>query len=491
MAKNPFYKRTKRGALQGVERELIAEIEAMCENKGIDVRTLDVASNVEELRDLRDAVELRGAEKSASDTNTNNNSDKPTSTTDKAADTNAEAANKEESFEAPEETKPNAEPTPEPSEFEKTGKSFDMADFVPQDNSNPFATEFIKEGREYATGEVNIGQPEAVESPAPDPKPERTPSVESVSEATPVEAVEPVNDSVASPWDVSTDNEVEVNNRESQVDQDLNSDDPEKVKLAETTKKKATKHIAKQAANLYAIVVEKAGKWTGQISEKTLTKLENEGKLDREFVIDDQTGETVDRFVDNHNDNLTAAVKLDEDVKDDFQEALELVMEKHQWEVTPEVNLAIVAISGFATTIQQARQCRNESMKVLDKASKTYQMVTYELTEAHSRNDELEAQIAELQAQLSASKNGQAQPSVQPSVPATENNLTVVTPPPIRKGSFNKKEADGIIEPAAERNVDFTEEENMIETITSPILEEKPSIVKKTTKKTVKKEDKK
>jgi hypothetical protein len=130
-------------------------------------------------------------------------------------------------------------------------------------------------------------------------------------------------------------------------------------------------------------------------------------------------------------------------------------------------------------------------MKVLDKASKTYQMVTYELTEAHSRNDELEAQIAELQAQLSASKNGQAQPSVQPSVPATENNLTVVTPPPIRKGSFNKKEADGIIEPAAERNVDFTEEENMIETITSPILEEKPSIVKKTTKKTVKKEDKK
>jgi hypothetical protein len=459
MAKIPFYKRTKPGALSTEERNLTEAIESLCQKNNVSADSLKIARTVEDLEELKKSLETTAGKPSSSESSSEEVSE---TAPDQNFDVDLET-------EKALEKKPSVEKThqePIPSSKPDISSTFEMSDFVPQENSNPFTSQFKTEGRDYTKGEVNVGGDQKIDvnNTEAGSKTQRTPTVDEVPE---IGTTAPANDSTPAPWAVNTDNEIEVNNREKGLQDDINSDDPEKVKLAESTKKKATKHISKQAANLYAIIVEKTGRYAGEIPEKRLDKLEREGKLDRQFIIDEKSGETVEKFVDDHNKRLKDLVKLEDDVKEDFQEALELVMEKHQFEVTPEVNLAIVTISGFATTIQQARQCRNESMKVLEKAERTYKLVNEQLAQSYDRNRELEQQLLELKVQMKERESGS---------PARVVNLPVNQgEPAIKSGTFSKPNTDEVSH--GEKTI--TESENLIETITSQIEGENVSFSKK------------
>ena len=457
MAKqNSFYKRTTRGALKSIEKQLVENISNICETYNVDPSTLDVANSIDELQDLKDVLELTHGKVSSTSKKTTPPKSNTSIESGNVDDVEQSDSTSASEFDQPEPVEPNV-PTPG-----NEAPKFNLGDFVPQENSNAFAMEFESKGRDYAKGIIETG--DSTINQNDDSVPTRSSEVDDLSDSSEATSSAP-DDSTPSPWQVDTSDEVEVKNRDQQVEEDSKSDDPEKVALASATKKKATKHIAKQAASMYAIVVEKTGNWAGQISEKSLDKMEAEGTIDRQYVIDDFSNQTVDQFVDNHNNQLKDVVTLDEDVKEDFQEALELVMEKHQWEVTPEVNLAIVAISGIATVVKQGRDLRKDTMRVLEKASKTYQIVHHELVQQQDENASLKAEIERL--------NQSKQSSVVKQEPVNGGEIESIQPEEIlRKGSF-KKEFSG---EDVERSNEFGEATNEIDSVTSPITED-PRVV--------------
>jgi hypothetical protein len=431
---NKFYKREKRGALSSKERNLVAKIESLVDQNDVDVNELGSARNVDQLEVMLEALEEEYG-----------------STTIESSSPKEEPTN----FEEPKETKPVESSTEQVNVPKETG-SYELSQFVSQENSHPFAIEFESAGRDYAKGGPTINPSIDESEQNLDDKPVENTESSRFSES--------ATDSVASPWDVPTDKETEFSS--SRIDTDnVESDDPEKTALAESTKKKATKHIAKQAANLYAIVTEKLGGWAGKISDKKLEALEEEGKIDREYVVDKGRNLTIQGIADNHNSQLKKMVKLDDDVKDDFQEALELVMEKHQFEVTPEVNLAIVTISGIATVVKTATDLKKDTMELIEKSGKNAMVIQNQLERERAMREDLQRQIEEM-------KNGSAILESNTESPQQQ------TQGEVKEMSFVKKtELDVSDTETVQRNRSFSDSENMIETITSPVIEEKPKLV--------------
>lgn len=445
MARHVFYKRSKRGALNAAEKSLGDSIEALCKTHNIDPNTLGQATNLEELGDIKSVLEAQ--------INSSPPVKKPTESAKESAENTQK--NTPAKKERPAQVKPDeslkepvvkkttdSTPAPDVSQSSATEK-FNMGDFIPQENSNAFAAKFKTADRDYAVhNEFDQSLPNAPQKPltetekptAPTTSKTTTSDITETTETTSTipAATEPaatqVNDSTRNPWEIDTDQAQVVEEAPTTTDPNLTSDDPEKVALAEATKKKATKHIAKQAATFYAFLCEKGGNWAGRISENRLAKMEANGLIDRNFILDEDQKQTVEDFVDDHNKKLKELVVLDEDVKDDFQEALQLVMEKHQFEVTPEVNLAIVTISGIATVVKTAMDIKKDSIKILNKTSRTYTLVQNQLAEA-------QAEIARLKAQNA--NNAPAQPSIVPKNTAPANTTGE---PEIPKATFVKTE---------------------------------------------------
>jgi hypothetical protein len=202
---------------------------------------------------------------------------------------------------------------------------------------------------------------------------------------------EQVNDSVQNAWDLPT----EAPDRSGAIER-LGSDsapeeDSDKVALAESTSKKATESLAKQSAKIFEFIVEWGVKKYSKVSDKQLDRMEQEGTIDRNFLI--SQNKTVADLVDEHNDLIDEIIKVDPDQREDLIEALMLLAEKHQVKMSPESNLAMVVVTIIISLAKAGYDHKQQMKKTLRKVSDTYTMQKTALADAERRNAELQARL--------------------------------------------------------------------------------------------------
>jgi hypothetical protein len=351
-----------RGRKTAQEKSLISDIEKIISENDLKASDLDQASSVEELEALRDNLqnEFPG---SASE---------GTSRSFKAPD------NMDGEEPAPKEPSNDVDPEPAPKETENFDSpemsdgvfedNYKLSDFEELNTSHPFTAEFKEEDMFKASefserfnehGGSGESDPGAVENSVNDPGTDAPSPELSAQESAP------------QPWEVPSEptpqssSPVEITGPE-------NPEDEKKVKLARSTSKKATKSFAKQMTNLTCMGMEGGAKWFGKVKESDLKKLEKQGKIDRDWIFDQQSGKSVKQWIDQNNEFLDEVINIDEDTRDELEEAILLVAEKHDIQVSPESNLMFILLN-IAFTIGKASWDHRKMMKrTLDRISDNY-----------------------------------------------------------------------------------------------------------------------
>lgn len=426
-----------RGRMSSVEKATVSQINDIIEEFGVDISYYEAPTTPNELNDLKDGLIAEFGQ--------------PKLKKDKFP----ESKNSLEEAEA--EAKLKAESNSQDSDIEQTSEEFELEENKPADNivessktdafeitdfeevntPNPFAEEFKKEDMYKVS---NFTDPEPLDS-----------------------QIDPVNqiESVPNAWDIAK------TTQEKPTTLEINSATPispettqtpeekEKVKLAKKTGKVATENIAKQGAKIFEFITEIGIKKYSKISDKHLEKLEEQDLIDRNFIV---KGKTVSELIEEHNDLIDELIKTDPEMREELIEALMLVAEKHQIEMSPESNLAMVVITMLLTLGKAGYDQKKAIKKLIKKVSDQYTLGKHALSEANERNKALQQQLDNVKL------NNERIPLVQ--TPETEP----VDPAPIKELSFgdnSSKPSLGLnLQP---RSREIVEEESILEEITSEV----------------------
>jgi len=387
-----FYKKG-RGRKTAMENQHISQIQRIIDNNDVDMQEYNVASNPNELETLRDELKrdfgLPSIEKQ--DTSSSQADPEPQTDNTKNSDSAETEFDETESFDQPTET--------ENSDLESTEMNVDekysISDFKEIENRHPFSQPFKEEdmfkANRFVEDDADM-EPEEI-----DPTKDMSISSEKPEE----------NDSVEDPWkrrqkiseqpSETSSNVKSPSPSGSTSDQPLSEEEKKKVKLNKSTGKKASKMMAKNVTNLTCGALEGGAKWYGKlpVSEKRLSKLEKSGKLDRHFVVDKETQKTFNHIADEHKDFLDKVIKIDEDQKEDLNEAILLLSEKHDVEVTPESNLLMCLVTIVISLWQVSNEQKKKMDRVISKISDQYVLESQRIAPLEKEVQEKQSTIAQ------------------------------------------------------------------------------------------------
>lgn len=182
-------------------------------------------------------------------------------------------------------------------------------------------------------------------------------------------------------------------------DVELSEEEKDKIALAKKTSAIATKSLAKQTAKIFDWITTGGAKWYSKISDKKLDQLEEKGLLDRNFILDD--GRTISSLIDEHNELIDELLETDPEMLDELIDALLLVAQKHEIQVSPEANLGMVVITMLISKFKTGHDAKKQINKVLKKSQDIYLIQTRNLADAESRASQAEEELARLKAEKS------------------------------------------------------------------------------------------
>jgi hypothetical protein len=399
-----WYKKGK-GRKSSVENASIRTVNDLIEQNNIDISKYDSPTTPNELYELRNKLlEEYGSpviKKDVLPSETTENVSAQEPILDDSSKTN---------FQEPEPVE-----TPVESQTQST-RTFELSDFVEQKSDSPFTDEFPAEDMHKATSDFPSYVPE------PTPPPESSQAIEQVS-----------NDSVPDAWEQmkkkrDRGSALGTETVEATAEPVSSTPKSDKVPLADETKRKATESMARQMAKITTFLAELGVKKVSKLSDKHIDKLEDQGLIDRNFEVN---GRTVAELLDDHNDLIDKMIEVDPQSKNDLVEAIKLVAEKHQIEMSPESNLAMVVVTIIISLAQAGLSQKKEFKKTLKKISDTYTMQKRQIAP-------MEEEIARLRAENIAQNNGSAiigdgAPIHYPIPPEPAPDLEA----PVRELSFN------------------------------------------------------
>lgn len=407
-----------RGNRSALEKQMEREVQEIIDQNNIDISEIELPKTQDQLRDLRNSLQEQYVSPTSSEELKGESSAKTEEPTPSFKEESSGSEEEFESFEEPTENSDSDLPSTETNGEE----SWELSDFTEIENKHPFSQPFKQEDMFKASGfmEEEPGNPEPggqVEEIDPTQDMERTST----------EKPEEVQDSVEDPWarrrpsaptgESTGAPEPSGSNNENL---ELSDEEKKKVKLAQSTGKKASEMLAKQVTNLTCSALEGGAKWYGKmpVTEKKLKKLEATGRIDRHFVVDPATQKTFNHIVEEHKEFLDEVIKVDADQKEDLMKAIMLVAEKHDVQVSPESNLMMVLLNIVITIGQASHQQKKKMERLISKVSDNYVMQSKRIAPLEDENAQLKEQLRVLQ-------GGQ---SVAPS-PSNEQNSTPGQPP--------------------------------------------------------------
>jgi len=277
--------------------------------------------------------------------------------------------------------------------------SFDLGDFEETTTTNPLSAPFKSEAM-FKLDPLNT-------------EAENIASQESSSNSLGSDGT----DAVKSAWEIakeqqddpqpSSQEKLDAANRlKSNVEPESTEESENKTKLAKSTSKKATKSLAKNAAKVFEFLTEWGTHKYGKISDSYLDKLESKGLLDRHYVLDPEQGKTIAQLIDQHNESISK-IKTDPDASDDLVEAMLLVAEKHEIEVTPETNLAMVVISMIVSLARESHEQKMLMKRTLRKATDNYTLGVRQVQTMEQEIERLKAENLQYKKFNTESKNVQ------------------------------------------------------------------------------------
>lgn len=406
-----------KGRKSAYEHETIGKINSLIDAHNIDITTYESPTNPEELKELHETISSKYP------------SDQP------APEPTKPEEPKVESDPQPEDPTPQAEETPEVS-AEPTPLDYNLSDFQPVTQINPFSESFKKEDMFKANDFGKLPEEEQIE----------------LTDDAPI-----TDDSVPDAWEVAKQDRLKRDTSTIETPEaEPTKEDKEKVALSEKTSKKATLSLARQGAKLFEFISELAVKKYSKISDKRLQNMEDKDLIDRNFIVP-SSNKTVADVVDEHNELIDELVKVDPETREDLIEAIMLVAEKHQIKMSPESNLAMVVITMILTLGKVGYDQKQSMNKMLQKVSNQYTLSKTAMIESEKRNAKLQEQLNELQQKAfqQPTNNAESKPEA---VKELKFNM-----PKRKKKSLSVEKS----EPKQEREVE--EATSMIPTITSKI----------------------
>jgi hypothetical protein len=429
-----FYKRG-RGRKTTHEKDILKEVNDIIDANDVDTSEMEIIDNFDDLQNFRDDLVRKYGKV---------REEEPEQVEEKPS------AKKEqtEQFELEEtEDKPTEQIT-------TSNDEYSLSDFTEVKTQHAFSEGFKEE--DLYKAENSFEQ---------EPEPTNSGS-EALSE--PTEQAQP-NDSVPDAFAEArkarkTRQRIESVNNDDEVSDEKSEESERKAKLSKTVSKKATKNVARQTAKIVTFLMEGGAKWYGKVPDKTLDKLEQQGKIDRHYVYDKNKNKTVAELVDEHNTFLDEVVKVDADTHDDLVEALMLVAEEHEIEVSPTNNLLLVILSMGISLFQASHTQKKEMQRTLKKMQDNYQLEIVRNGQLKQEVEQKDNKIAELEAQIKSLSFGSQNNN------ASESGVTQLS-----FGDSPKKPSISVVK-GAERKRDFKEAESMLEEVTSTVQESSEAI---------------
>ena len=453
-----WYKKGK-GRKSALENAQVKDIEILIEEHGIDILEYDSPTTPQELSDLRtNLINKYGTPPIKKDVFPSDV--KKSEPTIEQTQEPAPEAESGETFEEPELTEPIAE-TSSPST-----KTWDLSDFKPKETTSPFEASFPEQDMFKAVDSFPQIEPE------PTPEPSATPT-------------EPT-DSTPNAWEVLKNRNEKLGALERIDDPDSeeskgtsNTDGEKKVAMSSEARKKSSEAFARQTAKIFTWLSESGVKYFSKVKDKHITELEQEGLIDRNYQVG---GKTVAELLDQHHELIDEMVKVDPQSKNDLIEAIKLVAQEHEIEMSPMANLGMVIVTILLTMGQAGIQTKREFKRHLKVVSDQYVINKRQIAP-------MEDEIRQLKSKLSQQENGSV--SAQPSSFSAPVEIETPAPakPPIKELSFKPKDKSGLnIQRSTPQEIE--EEISGIEEIGSEV-DEGTVTVKKNGKKAVKRVKKK
>jgi polyhydroxyalkanoate synthesis regulator phasin len=402
-----FYLKGK-GRKTALERSQMSTIEELIEQHDIDISEYNPASTPHELEELRNQLVDKYGTPPVKKPETQSAKPSP-------APVESNSSSGDTEFAEPEFADP--EPTKAEDITSSSTRTFDLSEFVPTQAKSPFEDHFPAEDMHKAHNDF----------PTIEPQPEPTKVQQTQTDSTP------------NAWEV-------LKNRSDKVNSIDRIDDPEpiasepsksdsgdgkKVPLSSEARKKANESFARQTAKIFSWLSESGVKYFSKVKDKHITELEQEGLLDRNYEVG---GKTVAELLEQHHELIDEMVKVDPQSKNDLIEAIKLVAEEYEVEMSPMANLGMVIVTILLTMAQAGIQTKREFKRHLKKVSDQYVMQKRQITPMQNRIDELEQQLR------TQSPKAPAQP--EPSSFSQPVELSLEEP--IKELSFAKKDTTGL-----------------------------------------------
>lgn len=189
------------------------------------------------------------------------------------------------------------------------------------------------------------------------------------------------------PWEIEPENSFPVageENSEAEIQPESESGEGPKNKLSDT----ATKQMVSTGVDLLCSGIEWAGRKVACVDIWKLRKLEMAGKLNLQMPIMND-GTTVEQWAKNHNNAVDSSIVIDDESREDLINATLLVAEKHNFEVTPEMNLGLTLGAIIVKVGSSAIALRNDSNKMLKEAQYMYETQFKKIEELQKENERL------------------------------------------------------------------------------------------------------
>ena len=137
--------------------------------------------------------------------------------------------------------------------------------------------------------------------------------------------------------------------------------------------------------------------------------------------VDKANQKTLNHLIDEHKQFLDEVIAIDPDQKEDLMQAIMLVAEKHDVQVSPESNLMMVLLNIAITIGQASHQQKKKMERMISKVSDSYVQQSQRIAPLENENEQLKEQLRVIQ--------GGNSPVAQPVEPIqTDNNNNAEEP---------------------------------------------------------------
>ena len=420
-----WYKKGTQGRLSIREKSTIDEINEIVKSNNIDTSNWSTMTTIDDLEDLRDDLIDDYGDPDIEDQNTSEKSEEiidENNDQDYVGDSNVQKQTNEEVL--------------------------DLGDFVETESEHAFTDAFKEEDMfKVDGGSFNNSSEQPPESGQTIEDP--------LAILKKKQRVEQISNTVPSFDNGDTESDSDPDNPQTE-------EDKKKVALGKKTKRKATKQFADKIVTLLELIVEATAKSYAKYPDKKLQKAVDDGLLDLSFVFG-TSQETVKEFIDNYRQNLNDAISTDEEMHEEMVDAVLLYMEEQEIEVTPKTNLGITIATYIISVGVEAHKQRQSINRAVEQMKQNYALHKTIFEDQKQKIQELETKL-----------EWQSKPKE--SIPKPlEFNLP-------KKTTDEKPQIKLVGDPEEQiqRKKDFTESENMIETIQSPVMgDSKPVKLKK------------